>query len=155
MPLVRGEGTLRSQIEAALRREVRSGRLSPNSALPSRVLARELGVSRGVVVGADEQLIAEEFLVSRPRGRTVAAPRVKRVAWHVENAVPARVQDFKPGVPDVREFPHPRMEPRERNALTAPTDQVATLRPELVPTSHRLMLCGSIYGTDAYGDDGA
>src|SRR5512133_2759670 len=69
VPLARGHGTLRSQIEAALRDGARSGRLSPHSVLPSsRVMARDLGVSRGVVVGAYEQLIAEGFLISRLRG---------------------------------------------------------------------------------------
>ncbi len=124
MPLVRGHGTLRAQIEATLRREIRSGLLSSTTALPSsRVLARDLGVSRGVVVGAYEQLIAEGFLVSRARSRTVAAPTAKRVAWHLENDAPARVQDFKPGVPDVREFPHREWSRATRNVLKSVTDR--------------------------------
>ena len=42
---------LRRQLEDALRVAIRSGRLTPGSVLPpSRDLADELGVSRGVVV---------------------------------------------------------------------------------------------------------
>src|ERR1051325_2451518 len=71
----RGGGTFRSQIEAVLRDMSRSGRLGPNPVLPSsRVLAHDLGVSRGVVVAAYEQLTAEGFLISQPRGRTIVAP---------------------------------------------------------------------------------
>jgi GntR family transcriptional regulator/MocR family aminotransferase len=124
VPLGRGQGTLRSQVEAALRQAVRSGRLAPHGALPSsRVLAQDLGVSRGVVVGAYEQLIAEGFLISRPGGRTAAAFRVKRVDWRVEDDLPAVVQDFKPGVPDVREFPHREWSRATRSALKAATDR--------------------------------
>lgn len=61
-------------------------------------------MSRGVVVGAYEQLIAKGFLVSQPGARTAAAQNVKRVEWHVESAPAKPVQDFKPGVPDLRGF---------------------------------------------------
>ena len=124
MALVRGQGTLRSQVECALRRAVGSGRLSPEGALPSsRVLARDLGVSRGVIVGAYEQLIAEGFLVSRPRGLTAAAPKLRRLARNVEGDAPARGQDFKPGVPDVREFPRREWSRATRSALRAVSDR--------------------------------
>ena len=45
------DAPLRRQLEHALRVAIRSGRLAPGSALPpSRLLAHQLGVSRGVVV---------------------------------------------------------------------------------------------------------
>src|SRR5205807_1321715 len=105
MSLARGCGTLRSQAEGALRDGARSGRLSPNSILPSsRVLARDLGVSRGVVVGAYEQLISEGFLISLPRGRTIVAPRARTVVPRARAAAPQGLRyDFRPGLPDVRE----------------------------------------------------
>lgn len=124
VPLVRGNGRLRRQIEDAIRRAVRSGRLAPNTVLPSsRVLAHDLGVSRGVVVAAYEQLIAEGFLVSRRGGRTLTAPRVKRIEWRVETA-PAQAPryDFRPGVPDVREFPWREWTRATNSALHAATD---------------------------------
>ncbi len=58
--------SLRAQIEEQLREGVRGGRLHPGVALPSsRALATELGVSRGVVVEAYAQLVAEGYLVTR------------------------------------------------------------------------------------------
>jgi GntR family transcriptional regulator / MocR family aminotransferase len=60
-----GGAPLRAQLEEQLRNAVRSGRLAPGLALPSsRALARELGVSRGVVVDAYAQLGAEGYLVA-------------------------------------------------------------------------------------------
>jgi GntR family transcriptional regulator / MocR family aminotransferase len=57
---------LRRQLERQLRDAIRSGRLGPGSALPpSRVLAEELGVSRGVVVDCYAQLTIEGYLRSR------------------------------------------------------------------------------------------
>ena len=48
-----GVRPLRAQLEEQLRESVRRGRLAPGVALPSsRMLSRELGVSRGVVVDA-------------------------------------------------------------------------------------------------------
>jgi GntR family transcriptional regulator/MocR family aminotransferase len=51
LQLDRGRGQpLRSQLEAALSETIRSGRLQAGERLPSsRELARELGVSRGLV----------------------------------------------------------------------------------------------------------
>ncbi|MEW2167586.1 winged helix-turn-helix domain-containing protein, partial [Streptomyces sp. NPDC007084] len=52
-------------LQAALREAVRSGRLAPGTRLPSsRALAGDLGVSRGLVTEAYEQLVAEGYLRS-------------------------------------------------------------------------------------------
>jgi GntR family transcriptional regulator/MocR family aminotransferase len=119
-----GSGTFRSQIENAVRHAVRSGRFSSNSPLPSsRALARDLGVSRGVVVAAYEQLIAEGFLVARPGGRTIAAPKVTAADVAVERPSAPELQDFKPGTPDVREFPHADWMRATKKALKAVTDR--------------------------------
>jgi GntR family transcriptional regulator/MocR family aminotransferase len=86
----------------------------------TRVLARDLGVSRGVVVDAYEQLIAEGFLVTYPAARTVVAPGVRPVTD--APAPPARVVvrcDFRPGTPDVREFPRDDWSRAARRALRA------------------------------------
>jgi len=65
--LDRGRGQpLRSQLEAGLRDAIRSGRLQGGERLPSsRELARELGVSRGLVQECYNQLLAEGYLTSR------------------------------------------------------------------------------------------
>jgi GntR family transcriptional regulator/MocR family aminotransferase len=51
---------LHRQIETSIRDSIRAGRLPRGSSLPpSRVLAADLGVSRGVVVEACQQLTSE------------------------------------------------------------------------------------------------
>ncbi len=57
---------LRSQIEQALREIIQSGRLRAGDLVPpSRQLAADLGVSRGLVVDCYAQLAAEGYLTSR------------------------------------------------------------------------------------------
>jgi GntR family transcriptional regulator / MocR family aminotransferase len=106
--LDRPRGRLRAQLEDQLRDAVRGGRLGPGAALPSsRALARELGVSRGVVVEAYAQLAAEGYLVARQGAPT----RVSEAASPGPGATPAAAgerpprYDFRTGRPDVSLFP--------------------------------------------------
>jgi GntR family transcriptional regulator / MocR family aminotransferase len=106
--LDRDRGRLRAQLEDQLRDAVRGGRLGPGAALPSsRALARELGVSRGVVVEAYAQLAAEGYLVARQGAPT----RVSEAASPGPGAAPAAAgerpprYDFRTGRPDVSMFP--------------------------------------------------
>jgi GntR family transcriptional regulator / MocR family aminotransferase len=115
---------LRAQLEDQLREAVRAGRLAPGTALPStRALARELGVSRGVVVDAFAQLAAEGWLSARQGAPTrVAAaarpPSAEAGPPHAER--PPRF-DFRPGGPDVSLFPRAAWLASLRRALkTAP-----------------------------------
>jgi GntR family transcriptional regulator/MocR family aminotransferase len=108
VPLRRDGGEpLARQLEQQLREAVRSERLAPDAALPSsRALAAQVGVARGVVVAAYEQLVAEGYLISRPGGST----RVARVPGTPARPRPASTPpafdiDFRPGRPDLREFP--------------------------------------------------
>ena len=73
--LTRDSGVaLHRQIEASIRDAIRTGRLPRGTALPpTRGLADELAVSRGVVVEAYQQLIAEGYLTSRAGGYTRVA----------------------------------------------------------------------------------
>jgi GntR family transcriptional regulator/MocR family aminotransferase len=99
---------LRAQLEDAVRNAIRDGRLAHGTALPSsRALAEDLGVSRGVVVGAYDQLTAEGYLTARLGG-------VTRVAAWATAAEPVRPRareprafryEFRPGIPDVEGFP--------------------------------------------------
>ena len=60
------DAPLRAQLERELRDAIRVGRLRAGSKLPpTRLLADELSVSRGVVVEAYAQLVAEGYLVAR------------------------------------------------------------------------------------------
>jgi GntR family transcriptional regulator / MocR family aminotransferase len=70
-----GGSPLHRQIEVSIRERIRSGALPAGVALPpTRALAAELGVSRGVVVEAYAQLVAEGYLTSRSGGYTQVAP---------------------------------------------------------------------------------
>ena len=72
---------LHRQIETSIRERIRSGALPAGVALPpSRALASDLGVSRGVVVEAYAQLVAEGYLTSRRGGYTQVAPAPARPA---------------------------------------------------------------------------
>ena len=99
---------LRAQIEDELRTAIRSGRLSAGTPLPStRSLAVDLGVTRGVVVAAYDQLLAEGYLASRAgSGTTVNATAARDAPPRrlVEGGGPL-VVDFRPGRPDVNLFP--------------------------------------------------
>ena len=70
-----GGDALHRQIEASIRQRIRRGALPAGIALPpTRALAAELGVTRGVVVEAYAQLVAEGYLTSRSGGYTQVAP---------------------------------------------------------------------------------
>jgi len=65
---LRGSGPLYRRIYHALKSDISTGRLAPQSRLPStRALAADLRVSRNTVTLAYEQLIAEGYLLSRNR----------------------------------------------------------------------------------------
>src|SRR5580700_11055762 len=69
-----GDVPLHRQIETSIRDAIRAGRLARGASLPpSRALAADLGVSRGVVVEAYAQLAAEGYLDSRSGGYTQVA----------------------------------------------------------------------------------
>jgi GntR family transcriptional regulator/MocR family aminotransferase len=118
--------TLGAQIEDQLRRAIREGALRPGGRVPStRDLARQLGVSRRVVVDAYAQLGAEGFLSLRQGAR----PRVAdgAVASHATPAPAAPAQadprfDFRPSVPDVSTFPRAAWLRSVRRALVTMTD---------------------------------
>lgn len=66
-----GSAPLPVQIAAEVRRLITTGALRPGDAIPSsRAVAGDLGVSRGSVTAAYDQLTAEGYLVARPRSAT-------------------------------------------------------------------------------------
>ena len=98
---------LHRQIESSIREGIRAGRLPRGTALPStRVLARELGVSRGVVVEAYRQLVAEGYLTSRAGGYTRVAidPETAARPEPTKPVTAARI-DFSPCRADGSQFP--------------------------------------------------
>jgi GntR family transcriptional regulator / MocR family aminotransferase len=103
-----GAEPLRLQLERGLRDAIRSGRLEPGERLPSsRELARELGVSRGLVLECYTQLQAEGYLTSRGGSATRVAPGAEAPPGPpphaTERARPAT--DFRHGLPDLASFP--------------------------------------------------
>src|SRR5215831_12848108 len=110
LQLDRGRGQpLRSQLEAGLRDAIRGGRLQGGERLPSsRELARELGVSRGLVQECYNQLLAEGYLTSRVGSATrVAGGARPAPARPLPSPVPPPplIADFRSGVPDLASFP--------------------------------------------------
>jgi len=104
-------GPLRRRLERELREAVQAGRLLPGTALPStRALAAQLGVSRGLVVEAYAQLVAEGYLSARQGAATVvaaraaAAPRAQDPARLTPPIAVPRF-DFRYGTPDLSAFP--------------------------------------------------
>ncbi|MFJ3509534.1 MocR-like pyridoxine biosynthesis transcription factor PdxR [Streptomyces luteogriseus] len=108
-------------LQAALREAVRSGRLAPGTRLPSsRDLAADLGVSRGLVTEAYEQLTAEGYLRSgRGAGTWVgAAVRAARPRAHdLAPRSPGARADFVPGTPDLALFPRAAWAAAQRGVL--------------------------------------
>jgi GntR family transcriptional regulator / MocR family aminotransferase len=72
-----GSGPLYQQVYRALREAILSGRLRAGDRLPvSRLLARDLAVSRNIVLIAYEQLISEGYAVGRVGAGTFVAAMV-------------------------------------------------------------------------------
>jgi GntR family transcriptional regulator/MocR family aminotransferase len=109
------------QVEQHLRTLIREQRLAVGGELPStRAFAADLGVSRGVVVGAYAQLAAEGYLTLR-RG---AAPLVAALGREpkpacVEHDVPIASFRFnlRPDLPDLALFPRSEWLAAERASL--------------------------------------
>ncbi|MFI9846481.1 PLP-dependent aminotransferase family protein [Nonomuraea sp. NPDC051941] len=129
----RDKGGIAGQIASELRDSIRGGRLTPGTRLPAtRDLATDLQVSRGVVVEAYEQLVAEGFLVSRvgvgtqvtpktaPRAapRQKTPPRPKPVRRASSAPVCAPYYGHRPTSPDLSHFPRERWLAAVRHVLT-------------------------------------
>jgi GntR family transcriptional regulator/MocR family aminotransferase len=127
---------LHRQIEATIRDSISGGRLPRGSTLPpSRMLAADLGVSRGVVVEAYQQLSAEGYLTSRAGGHTqvAAGPAPPAAGPRPAPAQRPRI-DLSYGRADVSSFPRAAWLRSIRGALTyAPNDVFGYLTGSGVP----------------------
>jgi GntR family transcriptional regulator/MocR family aminotransferase len=118
---------LHRQIETSIRDSIRAGRLVRGASLPpSRVLAADLGVSRGVVVEAYQQLTAEGYLTSRAGGYTqvAAAGAVPQVPELRPAREPGPAIDLSYGRADVSSFPRAAWLRAIRSALTDAPNEV-------------------------------
>ncbi|MEV4566969.1 PLP-dependent aminotransferase family protein [Nonomuraea sp. NPDC049419] len=140
----RGKGGIAGQIASELRESIRGGRLAPGTRLPAtRDLATDLQVSRGVVVEAYEQLVAEGFLVSRvgvgtqvtpknTRQRAAAPPKPQQVRRRTPSTV--SYHGHRPTSPDLSHFPRERWLAAVRHVLTTvPSDALDYGDPGGVP----------------------
>lgn len=139
---------LTSWLTAALRTAIADGSLQPDASLPStRVLARDLGVSRGVVTEAYQRLTDAGLIGGRPGagtrvlvragapGTRTAGPAMtgptgvparrddEPVPGHVPAVVPLGWRgsaeiDMSPGVPDLAGFPRTAWSRAERAVLS-------------------------------------
>jgi len=120
---------LHRQIETSIREAIRGGRLPRGSSLPpSRVLAADLGVSRGVVVEAYQQLTAEGYLASRSGGYTRVAggpaPTAPPSAALPAAREPRPAIDLSYGRADVSSFPRAAWLRAIRTALAEAPNEV-------------------------------
>ncbi len=127
-----GPNALHRQIEASIRQRIRSGALPAGVALPpTRALAAELGVTRGVVVEAYAQLVAEGYLTSRSGGYTQVAPAAAAVSpaaapgpgRPAPSGWPRPVVDFGYGRGNVAAFPRAAWLRSVRHVLTEAADE--------------------------------
>src|ERR1700752_5359755 len=117
---------LHRQIETSIREAIRAGRLPRGSSLPpSRALAADLGVSRGVVVEAYQQLTTEGYLASQSGGYTrVAAGPAPPAAALAQERAPRPAIDLSYGRADVSSFPRPAWLRSIRAALADAPNEV-------------------------------
>ena len=111
-----GEAPLPVQLAGALRDAIDAGTLRPGEAVPAtRELSRRLGVARGVVVAAYEQLTGEGYLAAS-HGRGTAVNPQLAAAGPLPAGVDGGAQEpgraARSGVPA-----EPDAEPRDREAL--------------------------------------
>ncbi len=124
-----GHGSIPVQVAAELRRLISQTVLTPGDALPSsRALATHLGISRGSVVAAYDQLLAEGFLSAATGRSTVVNPQLRQV--HPRPLPPLTPEpgesgtdlDLRPGRPWAAEVVGPAWKAAWRQASSLPVD---------------------------------
>src|SRR6266699_2634680 len=112
-------------LQRAVRDAIRSGRLHAGDPLPStRALASDLGVARGTVVEAYEQLIAEGWLMARQGAATRVADLPPAPSAPAEPpAVPVPRHDLRPGHADPSSFPRQAWAAAIRRVLAEAPDE--------------------------------
>jgi GntR family transcriptional regulator/MocR family aminotransferase len=116
-------GQMRRSLRDALRLAIQDGRLVAHTVLPSsRRLAAELGVSRGVVTDAYDQLVAEGYLAVRQRFAPEVAAVVGAPPPAAEPSAPIWRFDLSAVSPDVSLFPRRAWGRAVERALRAAPD---------------------------------
>jgi len=149
---------LHRQIEASIRDGIRSGRLRLGISLPpTRTIAADLGVSRGVVVEAYQQLVAEGYLTTLTGGYTQVAIGPEPAPSPARSVrVQAPRIDFGYGRADVSNFPRAAWLRSVRTVLTeAPSERFGYLSGRGVPELHEALAdyLNRVRGTSAKPDN--
>lgn len=157
--------TLYEQIYEYIREEIRAGRLLVNEKLPSaRFLAQDLQVSRTTVDMAYGQLVAEGYLVARPkRGYYVSAleglyelkdlPFVGQKSGEglqmesSQEQLDACRYDFSPNVIDMRLFPYATWKKITRNILVDAKSHMFALGEPQGDAELRTTICRYLHGS--------
>ena len=120
------DGGRQAAVEQALRAAIVDGRLAPGALLPStRALSSDLGLARGTVVAAVEQLAVEGLVETRqgaPTRVTHAPPALRRppTPTPARPSMPRRpMADFGGGDPDLTLFPRAWWATAVRRGLSA------------------------------------
>ncbi len=126
--------TLPTQLVAQLRTLLAEGVITPGDELPStRALASHLGISRGSVVAAYDQLVAEGWFDGAAGRSTIANPRLREVhpdpqPRPVTTVQPSTIShagiDLRPGQPMQVGVVGPAWRAAWRRAADAPVDVV-------------------------------
>jgi GntR family transcriptional regulator / MocR family aminotransferase len=146
---------LRAQVEDGLRLAIRDGRLAAGAMLPStRALADDLGVTRGVIVAAYDQLLAEGYLTSRPGSGTVVSAARSRPASRSRTTPGAEhmLVDFRAAYPDLSLFPRDAWLRATRAAFqTLPDEHLGYSDPRGLPVLRDALAdyLGRVRGVDA------
>lgn len=119
---------LPAQLAGSIRHLIGEGTLAPGDAVPStRALAAHLGVSRGSVIAAYDQLLAEGYLSAAAGSSTVVNPLLERVHPRLPAAATASVAtpsptalDLSPGRPWQERVVGPAWKASWRRAASAP-----------------------------------
>ncbi|MCP2337590.1 MocR-like pyridoxine biosynthesis transcription factor PdxR [Actinomadura rupiterrae] len=120
-------GKRRAGLEAALRAAIQDGRLPAGTLLPStRGLAQDLGLSRGTVTAAYDQLTEEGFLITRRGAGTTVAGHTSPASESEPPSpdVPRPRHDLRPGRPDLTTFPTSAWLAATRRVLTGARPEV-------------------------------
>jgi GntR family transcriptional regulator/MocR family aminotransferase len=145
-------------VEDELRDAIRSGRLPSGTRLPStRALAADLGVTRGLVVAAYDQLLAEGYVVAVPGSGTVVSDTAPAPATTAPASAVASTTrfDFRPGLPDLELFPRAAWGRAARVALaTLPTPDLGYIDPRGLPALRAALAdyLGRVRGVSTHPD---
>ncbi len=113
--------SLEKQLVRAVREAIGSGRLRPEMRLPSsRRLAAELHVNRNTVVNALEQLMAEEYLTSKPGSGTFVSDQIPRSSTSSRGTPPS------PKLHDLPLLPEPAIVPFHKEGIAFGVCQPST-----------------------------